>query len=95
MELSDGWYPTPQDPGNAGMAPMAEPFCPRCDKAAPPLDELIAAALNTVANVKLARYDVIKPHTKRLIEAVEAYEASLKSGAGVVNSEPGDDAIMS
>jgi hypothetical protein len=95
MQLSAGWYPTPQDPDNAGMAPMAEPFCPKCDGGTTPLDELIAAALNTVANVKLAGYDEIKPHTKRLIEAVEAYEASLKSGAGVVNSEPGDDAIVS
>ena len=29
--LSDGWTPSYNDPDNAGLAPMAEPFCPKCE----------------------------------------------------------------
>lgn len=29
--LSDGWTPSYNDPDNGGLAPMAEPFCPKCE----------------------------------------------------------------
>jgi len=32
MELSDGWVPSYNDPDNAGLAPEAEPYCPKCDE---------------------------------------------------------------
>ncbi len=31
MLMSDGWVPSYSDPDNAGMAPEAEPFCPKCE----------------------------------------------------------------
>ncbi len=30
LKLTDGWYPTYNDPDNSGFAPLAEPYCPKC-----------------------------------------------------------------
>ena len=32
MELSDGWYPTYNNPDNANFDEVAEPYCPTCDQ---------------------------------------------------------------
>lgn len=29
--LSDGWIPTYNNPDNSNSAPIAEPFCPKCE----------------------------------------------------------------